>query len=80
MADEKNPEENCLNNNSIETNDAIQNRERIVDKLSVAEQAEQIGLKLADLETLCKNEIRKVSKSYLIVFFAFVGSKKWINL
>lgn len=61
MADEKDPVEKCLNNNSIETRDANQKRKRIVDKLSAAEQAQQIGHKLNDLKTLCKDEIRKVS-------------------
>lgn len=65
MADEKDPEEKCLNNNSIETNDVNQKRERIVNKISAAQQAVQIGQKLNNLKTLCKDEIRKVSACFL---------------
>lgn len=75
MADEMSPEEKCLNNNSVETNDANQSREGIADKLYAALQAEQIGLRLDDLKKLRQNEIRKVSKNYLAIFFAFVETK-----
>lgn len=65
MADEKNAEEKCFNNNSIETNDANQKRERIVDQFSAAEQAEKIGQELSNLKELCKDEIRKVCNCFI---------------
>lgn len=64
MVVEKNPD-GKLNNNSIETNDANQKRERIVDQFSAAEQAESIGQKLINLKQLRNDGIRKVSNCFM---------------